>query len=296
MNSRPLSRLQASALVLVVASLLFPLDEACAGKFTTAEINKVVNDVKLLLGSQSSKPASAGSVINGKTAVRTGQKSRTELEFPDESIVRLGSNSVFSFLEGKREVNLEQGTLLMQVPKKLGRTSIRTASISAAITGTTIFIEYAPQENGPGTIKIIVIEGSLEYSLNSAPNEKMELGPGEMVAFPADLRQLPKKFSIDLVRLVKTSQLMAGGMGPLPMLGPVEAEVIEQKTQKTEGQFVSSVTRERQGLLARIVSGKVINQTRVAEAPQASPIELPTRPDRPPPGSGIDTSGSSNFD
>ena len=291
MNSRPFTRLRASALVLVAASLLSPLNQAWAGTFKAAEVSKVVNDVKLLLGTKSSKPAKPGSLVDGNIAVRTGQKSRTQLEFADESIVRLGSNSVFSFLEGKREVNLEQGTLLMQIPKKLGRTSVRTAAISAAITGTTLFIEFSPEENGPGTVKIIVIEGSMEYSLNAAPNKKMALGPGEMVAFPADVPELPKKFSIDLVRLVKTSALMA--MGPLPMLGPVEAEVNEQKSQKSEGQFISPVTQERQSLLERIVSGTVINQTRVAEAPA---IKLPTRPNRPPPGSGIDTGGSSKLD
>ena len=278
-------------LLITAISFLPPLHLAIGGTFKTAKINKVVNDVRLLLGTKASKPASQGSVVSGSTAVRTGQKSRTQLQFPDKSLVRLGSNTVFSFTEGKREVNLEQGTLLMQVPKSLGRTSVRTASISAAITGTTIFIEFAPEENGPGKIKIIVVEGSLEYSLNASPGETMELGPGEMVAFPADLPELPKKFNIDLARLVKTSGLMQGRIGPLPLLGAVENEISEQKTQKIDGKFISPVNQKRQSLLASILPGKAINVTRVAEAAPTPKVQLPNRPDRAPPGAGIDPPG-----
>ncbi|MGI9244535.1 MAG: FecR domain-containing protein, partial [Verrucomicrobiales bacterium] len=109
--------------VLAAAALSFPAP-AGAEKFKRAEVTKVVNDVRLLTGTATSRPASRGAVVSGSTAVRTGQKSRTELQFPDESVVRLGSNSVFSFLQGKREVDLKQGTLLMQVPKSLGRTRV----------------------------------------------------------------------------------------------------------------------------------------------------------------------------
>ena len=120
--------------VLATAALALPVT-ARAEKFTRAEVTKVINDVRLLTGAETSRPASRGAIVSGSTAVRTGQKSRTELQFPDESVVRLGSNSIFSFLQGKREVELQQGTLLMQVPKSLGRTQVKTAAISAAITG-----------------------------------------------------------------------------------------------------------------------------------------------------------------
>ncbi len=140
-----------------------------AGKFKTAEVTRTINDVRLLTGTKTSRPASKGSVVSGDTAVRTGQKSRAQMDFPDASIVRLGANSVFSFTQGQRDADLGKGTILMQVPKNLGRTKIRTSSISAAITGTTILIEHIPPVLNaageivtPGTYKAIVIEGSLE--------------------------------------------------------------------------------------------------------------------------------------
>ena len=136
-----------------------------AEKFNRAKVTKVINDVRLLTGTKTSRPASKGSVVSGKMAVRTGLKSRAQMDFPDASIVRLGANSVFSFIQSQRDVDLEKGTILMQVPKSLGRTKIRTSSISAAITGTTILIEYVPPITNdageiitPGTFKAIVIE------------------------------------------------------------------------------------------------------------------------------------------
>ena len=224
--------------------LLIPATSS-AEKFDRAEVTKIINEVKLLTGTKKSRPASKGSVVRGDTAVRTGLKSRAQMDFPDASIVRLGANSVFSFMKGQRDVDLEKGTILMQVPKALGRTKIRTSSISAAITGTTILIEYVPPITNaagevitPGTFKAIVIEGSLELELNNVPGQTLVLKAGEMAAFPTNIKELPKKFVIDLERLVKTSNLIEGDMGPLPHRPLVVREVEIQNEKKKEGRLV----------------------------------------------------------
>ena len=271
----PTRRLLAAA-YLVAATLCWPTD-GHAAKFKSAEVTKIVNDVKLLTGTSQARAASRGAVVRGSTAVRTGQKSRAELQFPDESVVRLGSNSVFSFLQGKREVDLKQGTLLLQVPKTLGRTRVKTAAISAAITGTTILIEIIPEvldENGrvirPLRGKIIVVEGSLEFSLNNAPRKTMKLVAGEMVVFSADAKTLPNKFQIDLERLVKTSLLVDGGMGPLVDVQLIANEVDAQKEEKRRGRLLlTNIFRGPRndaagGLLSRFLPGNAISQARAA--------------------------------
>jgi hypothetical protein len=311
-----------AAAMLVAAALIWPA-ASHAAKFKRAEVTKLVNDVKLLTGTQTSHPASRGSVVSGSIAVRTGQKSRTELQFKDESVVRLGSNSVFSFLEGKRQVDLKEGTLLMQVPKSLGRTSVKTAAISAAITGTTILIEFVPpvyNSKGklikPGRIKIIVVEGVFEFSLDIAPRDKMELFAGEMVAFSADAKELPRKFKIDLENLIKTSLLMGGGMGPLPNSLLMDAETVAQNMEKRRGGLLEQNDRRRPlgRILPRIFGGNSIGLARDVikgrppiinipapviiagpgpgnnnpptggTPPQPPPIPLPPRPPRPQPG------------
>ena len=331
---KPNSLFQIALLPLFAIALGASIAAAPAAKFDRAEVTKIVNDVKLVSGTKTTRPASRGSVIRGETAVRTGQKSRAELQFPDESIVRLGSNSLFSFLEGKREIDLKNGTLLLQVPKSLGRTKVKTAAISAAITGTTILIEFIPpalDDSGRvikhGTVKIIVIEGSLEFSLTSDPRKVLKLGAGDMVALRTDAKQLPQKFKIDLDRLVRTSLLMDGGLGPLPRLEPVDEELAGQGESKLGGRLLAKNAQRDaggSGLLARLFSGRPINRARDVinrrppdrpEVPvirrggsnnngggggsgrppnNRPPVNLPDRPDRDPPGGGPGNSPINN--
>jgi len=260
-----------------------------AEKFKTAEVTKIVNDVRLLTGTKTSRPASKGAVVSGNTAVRTGQKSRAQMDFPDASIIRLGANSVFSFTQGKRDVDLEKGTILMQVPKALGRTKIRTSSISAAITGTTILLEYVPHVTNaagevitPGTFKAIVVEGSLELELNDLPGKKLILNAGEMTAFPTDIKVLPKKFVIDLGRLIKTSNLIEGDMGPLPHKPIMIREVKNQNEKKKKGRLVEVSAIRNPEKLAPLPGNDIDNVRIIDNArPPNPPVQLPVRPDRP---------------
>ncbi|MDQ3626248.1 MAG: FecR family protein [Verrucomicrobiota bacterium] len=76
------------------------------------------------------------------TAVRTGVESRTELTFADQTLARLGANTIFSFDEGTRSMDLGGGAMLLRVPKDAGGAKITTAAVTAAITGTTVLLEY----------------------------------------------------------------------------------------------------------------------------------------------------------
>src|SRR4030095_3627391 len=62
--------------------------------------------------------------------------SRAELKYPDGTIVRIGQNTVLTFEADTRTLSLEKGSLLFYIPKGQGGGTIRTASITAAITGT----------------------------------------------------------------------------------------------------------------------------------------------------------------
>jgi len=250
-KTMPLQPTLAIALALALAlAVLVPGGAAHAAKFTSAEISKKVNEVNLLLPDQTTRPGEVGSVVSGSTAVSTGSSSRAELSFPDESVVRLGSDSVFSFTTDGRDVNLDKGTLLMQSKKFRGKTQIKTAAVTAAITGTTILIEYIPAVFDaagklikPGIIKIIVVEGSLEFSLVIDPRKKMRLGAGEMVVFSTEAKQLPQKFVIDLKRLTQTSKLF-NGLGPLPKQGEVDRQVAAQQSDKKGSLLLAVSTAE----------------------------------------------------
>ncbi len=270
--------------------LLIPAT-CCAEKFDRAEVSRVINDVRLLIGSKTSRPASKGSIVSGETAVRTGLKSRAQMDFPDASIIRLGANSVFSFTKGQRDVDLDKGTILMQVPKGLGRTKVRTSSISAAITGTTILIEYVPPVTNdageiirPGTFKAIVIEGSMELELDRFPGQAVVLQAGEMTAFPTNIEVLPKKFVIDLGRLIETSNLIEGDMGPLPHEPLMVREVETQNEKKKQGSLVevnATLNPEKLTPLPKDDIRSVRQVENTPPSPPNPPVQLPTRPVRP---------------
>jgi hypothetical protein len=221
----------------IIASLtvLLLLDCAQAARFTSAEVTRAINDVRLLLSGGIARAANEGNQLNRGTALLTGKKSRAELTLPDNSIIRLGQNTSFSFLEGRRELGLKKGTILLQQPKWQGRTEIRAAGISAAITGTTVMVENNPDA---GIVKLLVLEGALRFSLNISPNKVLKLEAGEMVAMAINPVELPRVLVFDIAQLRKTSQLLQGGFLELPNMSKIDASVNAQTKLKRKARLI----------------------------------------------------------
>ena len=244
MRANPIQPARRSAVIHALIALSFIASTSSrieAAKLERARVTKAVNEVNLLPENRSPVPAKPGNVISGRTALQTGNRSRAELEFTDESVVRLGSNSVFGFKTDEREIDLQQGSLLLQVPKGRGTTKIKSLPITAAITGTTILFECSEpirdsqgKETKPGIVKLIVMEGSLEWALNADPRKKLKMESGDMVAFPSNARKLPQKVKVDLARIRNTSLLMDGGMGNLPDMDRVNREISVQKRKSRD--------------------------------------------------------------
>lgn len=137
------SRLGASCAAALFCSIA-GLPSAPAAVLKKAEVTAVVNDVKLVDPQRAERGAKVSDVVQGEVGVKTGIQSRAELLFQDKTLTRLGANTIFSFNEGTRDLELERGTMLLQCPKGVGGAKIRTAAVTAAITGTTILLEYSP--------------------------------------------------------------------------------------------------------------------------------------------------------
>ncbi len=65
-----------------------------ADPFQKAEVTRAVNSVSLV-ENEKARPASVGDVVVGQTLVRTGGESRTELKFPDLTVLRIGAKLAF---------------------------------------------------------------------------------------------------------------------------------------------------------------------------------------------------------
>ena len=184
--------------------LLLSVGTSFAAVFKEAEVTRTINDVRVMPDQQAAFPAKPGQKINGKTAVATGVQSRAELRFPDKTITRLGANTTFRLEEGTRNIDLDRGVILLQVPKQMGGATVRTAAVTAAVTGTTLLVEYEPN----GYIKIIVLEGSVDIFLKDDHSTFRTINAGDMLIMKPDAKLIPMPVQVDLERLQKTSKLM----------------------------------------------------------------------------------------
>lgn len=107
--------------------------------YTEATVTRVQNKVNYgeQKGGQSvTRPAVAQDVVRARNFLLSETDSRAELQYPDGTIVRIGQNTVFSFEADSRTLNLTKGTFIFYVPKGQGGATIKTPSLTAAITGT----------------------------------------------------------------------------------------------------------------------------------------------------------------
>jgi len=214
-------------LPLIVAVVVSPFvaHQSAAGPLTAAEVTKIINQVSVIDPRSGHRPAEVRDVIKDDLGLQTGLKSRSELLFQDNTLTRIGAETFFSFRTGTRDLTLEKGSMLLQVPKGLGGAQIHTAAVTAAITGTTIMMEYVPKQY----IKVLVLEGSLRLSRNGVFGDSLVLRPGKMVVMRPDAKKIPDPVDVDLQHIVQTSSLVNfPGAEPLPSMLLIQAAIEEQ--------------------------------------------------------------------
>jgi FecR protein len=217
-----------SAFVAASVSLTFSVHVAVAGPLTEAQVTKIINQVSLVDPQNGERPAVLRDVVKDDLGVETGVKSRSELLFQDNTLTRLGSETFFSFKTGTRDLTLEKGSMLLQVPKGLGGAKIHTAAVTAAITGTTIMMEYIPAKY----IKVMVLEGSLRLSRNGLLGDSVVLTAGKMVIMRPDAKNIPEPVNVDLQHVVQTSTLVNfPDAEPLPSTSLIQAAIANQQQQ-----------------------------------------------------------------
>ena len=126
--------------ILTIAALAFALaggltNRVSADELKEAKVTQVIQDVRVVPSNASARPAAVNDHVRQGTAVQTGVQSRSELTFKDQTITRLGENTIFSVGEGSRTIDLGSGQFLLYVPKKAGSAKVKTGSVTAAITG-----------------------------------------------------------------------------------------------------------------------------------------------------------------
>ncbi|MFL6513622.1 MAG: FecR domain-containing protein [Chthoniobacterales bacterium] len=213
----------AGALVLVTAI-------AIAAEKRDARVTQIVHDVKVLPSGAASRPASINETVRQGSGVRTGNESRAELTFADQTLTRLGANTVFSFEQGGRNVNLTSGAILMCLPPEAGSARISAPAVTAAISGGIAMAETHKH----AWIKLIIIEGQGVVTLKSS-GKTLTLTSGQMIALPPGAKEFTKIQNINLKKLTDKSILIRFAKLPQWAWALIEAEVANQQSAPPPG-------------------------------------------------------------
>ena len=103
---------------------------------TESTFTEIIQEAKVVAATTKAEtPAETNMLFKAPDLVRTGQASRVELTAKDQTITRIGANTVFTFAQGGRDIQLHEGSVLFHSPKGAGGGAIRNRGTSAAVLG-----------------------------------------------------------------------------------------------------------------------------------------------------------------
>lgn len=191
-----------------------------------ARLTRVMEDVQLV-DANVARPALVNDCVGEGTEVRTRANSRAELTFSDQTIARLGANAVFKFKDGARNLDLAEGAVLIQVPKNDRGAKIRTASVAAALTGTTVVFEYHP-----AVYKFLVLDGTGRLYRPGHVGDSVLVSAGQM-AFGNPNNALSDPVDFDIGHFLKTCRFITD-FSPLHSEKLMASESQRQQREKSK--------------------------------------------------------------
>ncbi|GAB4215920.1 MAG: hypothetical protein OHK0012_17090 [Synechococcales cyanobacterium] len=168
--------------------------------------------------------AHVGMDLNQGDQLRTGSRSRAQIQQADGVFVRISSNSVLA-IEPNLKLVFNQGQMITWVERPTpSQVEIVTPFAVAAIQGTTVFVEvpdhgrWARFFSWEGTVRVALPDQSDSITLTS----------GESVLIPAGSRHLPPPYRPDsemLRQRFANSTLIHDFRSPMGTLAKIEAVV-----------------------------------------------------------------------
>ena len=252
-----------------------------------ARFTQVVNEVKITKALEpQARQAQVNELFATPEVLRTGVSSRAELVATDQTITRVGANTVFSFNTAQRTIDLERGSLLFQSPKGKGGGTIRSGAATAAVLGTTLIVTTTSN----GGFKVLVLEGKGEVRLKNGRRQLVNAGQMTFILPGSDRFAPVINFRLD--SLVKGSQLVQGFRQPLPSLNLIQGAINRQASLIEKGRAVDTgllVGDARTATGVQIIDANLLQahiEQRIQETlrEQQSTNGGPTIPDVPSPG------------
>src|SRR5262249_31959353 len=204
-----------------------------AASTSEARVTQVRNHVQLEDSKKPARRASVNDMVHEETVVRTGNESRGELTFSDETVVRLAARTAFDFNHGTRGLNLREGAVMIQTPKGAHGATVRAGSVAAALAGTTVMIEYPP-----GVYKLLVLEGTGRLYRPRHLGDSVLVAPGQMVIGNPDAA-VSEPVDVEIDRFLKTSRFITD-FPPLRSEKLIIAESQKQQREKSNKTLVDT--------------------------------------------------------
>jgi ferric-dicitrate binding protein FerR (iron transport regulator) len=261
----------------VVSGCLGCVFAACTSRaidLKQSKVTQVVNDVQIISASdQKQKAATVNDIFSMPDILRTGTASRAELVAQDETVTRVGANTIFSFDPANRTIDLKQGSLLFHAPHGQGGGTIHTGSATASVLGTTLIVVTTPN----GGFKVIDLEGAVSVKLVNGLKQKLDAGQMAFI-LPGGNQLSP----IIVFRLDELTQglLVKGFNQPLSSLPLIQNQIDKQIKLIQSGKL--SDTGLYAGNDATADQVEVLDVNTVSQAPQ-KPRTQQAPPPSPPP-------------
>lgn len=253
-----------------------------------SKVTQVVNDVQIISASdQKEKSAAVNDIFTMPDILRTGPASRAELVAEDQTVTRIGANTIFSFDPANRTIDLKQGSLLFHSPHGKGGGTIHTGSATASVLGTTLIVVTTPN----GGLKVIALEGQVEVKFPNALKQK--LNPGQMTFVLPGANQLAPVVNFRLDELTRSSQLIKGFNQPLQSLSLIQNQITKQNKLIASGRL--SDTGLYAGNNATPTQVEAIDPNTISgNQKQQEKSQLPPTPPSPPPVFNLKDAESAN--
>ncbi len=250
-----------------------------AASYSEAVFTRLEKEVKVLKENSPPREATLGEQLKAVTSVATGMSSRAELRFPDKTLTRLGANSRFTLRGDARTLDLNEGVMMLSVPKRMGGAKIRTSAVTAALTGTTVEFEFSAivdkkTHKKKEILKMIVVEGSVDLFRTHKPRDFITVPEGKMIIMDPN-GPWQALVDVDIKRLRKTSPLLNEDDGPLPTSDHINDSVKAQQAKLGSGELIkTSLMIPGRGTQVSIITNTALNaiQTNVLQNANVIPV------------------------
>lgn len=273
--------------LLAVLAVLASLATSAAPLFSAdpagARITHALRDVRLADPATASHAAAPQEIVADGATLRTGAGSRAELTFADRTVTRLGADTALGVRSGTRDLRLDHGTVLLDIPQLHPAARLHAGALTASGSGATALLAHAPGSS----VKVVVLAGRLRLTVDGWLGDSITLAPGKMLIVKPGVRTLPEPVDVDVDTLVKTASLIdaarfpgAGqpAVAPLPSLPLIARTIARQAALRAERTlFPTNLAIRGSGTAVTLLGGE--------NADDAKP-KIATRSRRPAPPGG----------